>query len=208
MLPPGLVVAERLRIVVLARSGDGPEREMLVHQVDAQRVLPVAEPLHVLEPQVPAGAAVSFAEGSPLADLVRHAGEFLHAADVAELRVHSLVELVEQHVDGRNLMPGVHRHVVGTLRGVGPGVLPVMPGPRDVFALGVVVPGLRPAVDEQVQEHGVVVVANPPPIADLLKERGEARLQIVAPTLLKLREEVRACISWPRGREARYSARL
>src|ERR1039457_6759897 len=97
---------------------------------------------HVFEAKVPATAAVGFAEGSPLADLIRHAGQFLYSAPVAVLRVHLLVELIEQHVDGGNLLPRVHRHVVRTLRGIGPRMFPVMSGPRNVLALGVVVPGL------------------------------------------------------------------
>jgi hypothetical protein len=60
-----------------------------------------------------------------------------------------------------------------------------------VLAFGVVVPGLRPSVDEEIEEQGVVVVADSPPVADLLEQRGEVDLQIVAPAVLKLHEEVR-----------------
>src|ERR1035437_9335824 len=67
----------------------------------------------------------------------------------------------------------------------------MLSGPRNVLALGIFVPGLRPAIDEQFQEYGVVVVANPPPIADLFNQAGQVRLQIVAPPLLKLDKKIR-----------------
>ena len=190
MAPPGLVVIEGLRIVVLPRAGHGGEGEVLVHEVDAERVLPVAEALHVLKAQLPARAAVGFAQRAAAAHLVGHARKFLHRAHVAELRVDVFAELVEEHVDGRHVVPGVHGHVVGAVAVVGPVVLPVVAGPGDALLLRVAVPGLGPALDEEIEQQRVVVVADLAPVAGVFEQGDELGLEVVAEALLELREEV------------------
>ena len=89
-VPPRLVIGERLRMVAFSGTADGDVGEVLVERVDAQHVEPVADPLHVLEPQVPAAGAVGFAERPLAAQLVGHAGQFQDGPDVAELGVHVL----------------------------------------------------------------------------------------------------------------------
>ena len=86
-VPPRLVVGERLRMVALARAADRDVREVLVERVDAQHVEPVADPLHVLEPQVPAAGPVGLAQRPLAAQLIGHAGQFLDRPHVAELGV-------------------------------------------------------------------------------------------------------------------------
>ena len=142
MRPPGVVCREGGGIIVFACARDTHERQVLVEGIYAQGVLPVAQPLHVGKAQLPSATAVGLAQCAPHAQLVGHAGEFFHRPDVAELGIGArLVELVEEHIDGRTLVPGVHGHMVGTVIGVWPAVLPVVSGPLQAFCLGVGIPG-------------------------------------------------------------------
>ena len=61
VLPPGRDGGKDRRVVVLAGSGDGHVAEVLVHEVDAKSVLPVAQPLEVSERLVPSAAAIGLA---------------------------------------------------------------------------------------------------------------------------------------------------
>src|SRR5208337_4461677 len=80
LAPPGIVLAEGLREVVLAAADESGEAEVLVHEVDAVGVLPVAEALHVFKTKLPAGAAIGFAEGAAAAHLRGHGGQLAGGA--------------------------------------------------------------------------------------------------------------------------------
>ena len=60
--PPGGMIGEDGRIVILARSRQRHVRQVLVHEVYAQDILPVAQPFEVFERFVPSAAAIGFAE--------------------------------------------------------------------------------------------------------------------------------------------------
>ena len=152
-------------MVAFARAADGDVRQVFVQRVDAQHVEPVADPLHVLEPQIPAAGAVGFAERPAAAQLVGHTGQFLDRAAVAELAVDVFAVLVHQVVDRGPLMPGVHGHVVAAVPCPGPAVFPVVAGELQVVLLAVLVARLGPALDELLQQQLIVVVPHAAPVA-------------------------------------------
>lgn len=116
ILPPRRMGREGGRIVVLARTGDAQRCDMLVHEVHAQRIFPVALTLEVAQRHVPTAAAVGFAQLAHAPHLVGRTVDLLHRTHVAEVGVGRFdIEFVVQQVDARHLLPGVHGHVVGVV---------------------------------------------------------------------------------------------
>ena len=153
---------------------------VLIDQVDAQHHLPVAQPFHIFERHVPSAAAVSFAQDAPPPELVGYAPHLLHRPDIPELRAGALfIELVEQHVDPRNLLPRGHRHVVRNAGHQRPVMLPVVPRPRNPFPGTVIVPRPGPALDKQAVEQLEIVVTHLSPIPDFLVQLRQAVAQII-----------------------------
>ena len=200
VVPPRRVVRKRLRMVAFAGASDRDVRQVFVQRINAQHDQPVADPLHVLEPQIPAAGAVGFAQGAPPSQLVGDAGQFLHRAGVAKLSVDFLAVLVHQVVDGRPLVPGVHRHVIAAVAGVRPAVFPVVPGEFQVVPFAVFVTRLGPAFDELFQQQLEIIVPDALPIAHRQVQTGQMVDQIVTPTLA---ERLRQMIRPMRGTERR-----
>ena len=182
ILPPRRMGREGGRIVVLARTGDAQRRDMLVHEVHAQRIFPVALTFEVAQRHVPTAAAVGFAQLAHAPHLVGRTVDLLHRTHVAEVSVGRFdVEFVVQQVDARHLLPGVHGHVVGIVPHVGPPVLPEMAGEDQAVALAIVVADLDVAIQEEIHQHVAVVVPHLPPRADLLPERDQIGFEVVSP---------------------------
>src|SRR5690606_36993233 len=116
-------------------------RQMLVKGINAQGVLPVSQSLHVGERELPSTSAIGFAQRPTAVQLIGHAGQFLNGPYVTELGVRAaFIELVEQHVHRRALMPRVHGHVISTMIWVWPAMFPIMAGPLQPLLLGIPVP--------------------------------------------------------------------
>ncbi len=100
-----------------------------------------------------------------MAHLIGNAAQLTHEPHVAELRMGVFGVLVHEAVDPGTLLPGGHGHVIGHAGAIGPIVFPIMaghlePGPCASFGVR-----LRPAFNEKLVEHRVIVVADPPPVA-------------------------------------------
>ena len=91
--------------------------------------------------------------GSLAAELVGHAGQFHDRTDIAELGVRTFVVLVEEDVDPRAMLPGVHRHVVGHTDAIWPGMLPVVAGEFQPMLFAILVVRSSPVLDELLQKH-------------------------------------------------------
>ena len=163
---------------------------MLVERIDAQHIKPVADPFHVLEAQVPSARTVGLAQRPFATKLIGHARKLLDGPSIAELGVRILAVLVHQRINRRPLVPGVHRHVVGTVGGARPPVFPVVAGELQPVLFTVVVARLSPALDELLQQDLVVIVAYPFPVADRPGHCRQMVFETVAPSLLELLGQV------------------
>ncbi len=126
--------------------------------------------------------------------LIGGAADLADGAGVAELGVRGVAPLVHQDVDARHVGVGGHGQAVGRDARPGPLVLPVVAGEGQAVVRGVGVIGLGPVLDEQVEEGGVEVVADPLPVPGLLDQGDEVGPQVVAPAGLEGREQGRGVV--------------
>ena len=189
IVPPRLVIGERLGVVALAGPHDGHIRKMRIDEVDAEGELPIGDPFLIEKAQVPSAGAVGLRHRPRPAGLVAGAAQLLDRPGIAELGVDVGLEIVHQDVDAGHVRPGLHGHAVRADGRARPLVLPVMAGEDEIVAGAIFRIGFGPAFDEEIQQQGVIIVAHAHPIARFLEERRQIDLQVVAPFRLEGGEE-------------------
>jgi len=82
-----------------------------------------------------------------------------------------------------------HCHVVASVPGPGPAVLPVVAREFEVVLFAVFVARFCPSFDEEFEEYPVVVVADSFEVSDRADERGEVVDEVVSPSLFEVLRE-------------------
>ncbi len=134
--PPGLAPVKGLGMVMLARTHDGRENQVLADKVYAVHHNPVCHTLVVVKAGIPSSGPVQFTECPRFGKLV--GGRFQFPDSMGDAVGGPVPEIVgEQHINGRPLMIFIIRLYGrgGSAGYLGPLMLQIMAGPADVVFL-------------------------------------------------------------------------
>ncbi len=134
------MISKYRRIVVFTGTGQCHMCQMLVHKVHTQDIFPITKPFEILESFIPASATICFTQCTGISHLVSHTTQLFYRTDITKLCDRTfLIKLIEQHINRRRLMPGIHSHIIRSVIHVRPTMFPIMAGPFQLVFLAILV---------------------------------------------------------------------
>ncbi len=121
------MIVEGGRVVIFSGSCKSEVCKVLIHKVYSEGIFPVPITFHICKRELPAGSSIGFTEFSLPACLICSTGQLFNRTCISKLGMScGIVPLIEQHIDGRNLRPCIHSHIISTRTHIWPFMFPVM----------------------------------------------------------------------------------